>query len=168
MSIENPADRLRHHHLSRAGLQKTAPALALANRIIVARKRLAELHASALEGLDIGVGEADFLMAMRVSHAGTCTPSDLGRQFALTSAGVTRRLDVLESAGLIERRAHPNDRRSIALALTRSGEHLADDVIARKANALKSALEDKLNEAQLNTLIDGLSDFTAALGAARK
>ena len=48
-------------------------------------------------------------------------PTDLSGSMMLTSSGMTKRLDQLERAGLIERRPDPGDRRGVLIALTAEG-----------------------------------------------
>ncbi len=57
-------------------------------------------------------------------------PTDLTGSMMLTSSGMTKRLDKLEHAGLIERRADPGDRRGILIALTPKGRKLIDELTA--------------------------------------
>jgi len=75
---------------------------------------------------------------------------------------MTNRLDRLESAGLIERRPDPNDRRGKLIALTTAGRRLIDQTITRHVaneeqllSALTTAEQEKLN-ALLRKLIAGL------------
>src|SRR5689334_19223620 len=55
-------------------------------------------------------------------------PTDLTNASMLTSSGTTKRLDKLESAGLVRREADPNDRRGTLITLTDAGRELIDAV----------------------------------------
>jgi DNA-binding MarR family transcriptional regulator len=57
-------------------------------------------------------------------------PTDLTGSMMLTSSGMTKRLDKLEHAGLIERRPDPGDRRGVLIALTAKGRALIDELTA--------------------------------------
>lgn len=57
------------------------------------------------------------------------TASELGKRTELDSATMTGIVDRLEAAGLVERRGHPADRRSIEIHLTKRGRTLADGTV---------------------------------------
>src|SRR3954464_7727933 len=64
-------------------------------------------------------GEYDVLAALRRSgEPFSLTPSTLSDTLMLSRAGMTNRLDRLESAGLIARRHNQQDRRSMHIDLT--------------------------------------------------
>jgi hypothetical protein len=78
-------------------------------------------------------------------------PADLAQAVMLTSSGTTKRLDRLESAGLIERRPDPQDRRGLLIELTPAGRRLVDDAVTdhvaaehRLLTALTPAERDQL------------------------
>ena len=72
-------------------------------------------------------GEYDVLAALRRSGAPfTLTPSQLSDSLMLSRAGMTNRLDRLETAGLISRRNNPDDRRSMHIDLTTTGLSMVD------------------------------------------
>jgi len=64
----------------------------------------------------------------------------LGQKLAITSATMTGILDRLEKMALIERRSHPDDRRSILVCLTNQGHRIATEVYAIMVAANKSFL----------------------------
>jgi len=77
-------------------------------------------------------GWFDVLAALRRSGAPyELNPTELSRAMLLSSGGTTKRLDRLESAGLVERRPDPGDRRGTLVRLTRSGKALIDRAVAR-------------------------------------
>ena len=62
-------------------------------------------------------------------------PTDLTNASMLTSSGTTKRLDKLESAGLIARSPDPDDRRGTLITLTDAGRELIDTLtVAHLAN----------------------------------
>jgi DNA-binding MarR family transcriptional regulator len=103
-------------------------------------------------------GWFDLLAALR--RAGSpyeLNPTDLMRSTLLSSGGMTKRLDRLEEAGLVERRPDPADRRGTLVRLTRRGRSLID-----------RALETHLaNEERLLALLSA-SERRALDGALRK
>jgi DNA-binding MarR family transcriptional regulator len=72
-------------------------------------------------------GWHDVLATLRRS-GGTLRPTDLTNASMLTSSGTTKRLDKLESAGLIARTADPGDRRGTLTSLTAAGRRLIDEL----------------------------------------
>jgi DNA-binding MarR family transcriptional regulator len=84
---------------------------------------------------------------------------DLQRSLMLSSGGMTKRLDRLEGAAMIERRADPSDRRGTLISLTGTGLDLIDEVVpaitryetavvtsAISSRTGRSALEDGLRQ----------------------
>lgn len=77
-------------------------------------------------------GEYDVLAALRRAGAPhTLSPSALSDTLMLSRAGMTNRLDRLETAGLIERRNNRDDRRGMHIDLTPAGLELVDDVTTK-------------------------------------
>jgi DNA-binding MarR family transcriptional regulator len=75
-------------------------------------------------------GEFDVLAALRRSGSPfELNPSVLADTLMLSRAGMTGRLDRLESAGLVRRIADADDRRSVRVALTEQGRELIDVVV---------------------------------------
>jgi DNA-binding MarR family transcriptional regulator len=70
---------------------------------------------------------------------GHASPSALAADLGISGAGMTGRLDSLEMAGFIQRRADADDRRRIGVEITRSG---AD--VWRRAMALRGKAEDEV------------------------
>ncbi|MCX5214035.1 MarR family transcriptional regulator [Kitasatospora sp. NBC_00240] len=108
-------------------------------------------------------GEFDVLAALRRSGAPyVLTPSVLAAALMLSRAGMTSRLDRLESAGLVARRLDPGDRRSFHIALTDDGRAAVDaamtDHAANEARLLAplTGAEQAALDAILRKLLDGL------------
>ena len=99
--------------------------------------RLSQLTSAALRSVDavfgphgITVGEFDVLAALRRGGDGTIlTPTALARVAMVSPAGMTNRLNRLEAAGLITRRADPTDRRGSLVELTTAGRQVADRAV---------------------------------------
>lgn len=83
-------------------------------------------------------GEFDVLAALRRSGPPyTLIPSTMADQLMMSRAGMTNRLDRLESAGLVERRLDPDDRRSFQIALTARGHSVVDAALTEHAANLQ-------------------------------
>jgi DNA-binding MarR family transcriptional regulator len=75
-------------------------------------------------------GWFDLLAALR--RAGTpyeLNPTQLMRATLLSSSGMTKRLDRMEAAGMVERRPDPNDRRGTLVRLTRRGKSVIERAV---------------------------------------
>ncbi|HEX4248125.1 MAG TPA: MarR family transcriptional regulator [Pseudonocardia sp.] len=107
----------------------------------------------------LGVGVTEVSALGEIRQDGPLTPSELARRLGLTSPSVTSLLDRLETAGLVARRRHPADRRSVLVELTASGDELlvaafeqfSDDV----ATAVRSASPEHVRE--LGELLGGVA-----------
>jgi DNA-binding MarR family transcriptional regulator len=85
-------------------------------------------------------GWFDLLAALRRAGAPyELNPTQLMQATMLSSGGMTKRLDRLAEAGLVERRPDPADRRGTLVRLTRRGRSTVD-----KAVATHLANEDRL------------------------
>jgi DNA-binding MarR family transcriptional regulator len=116
-----------------------------------------------LAALGLQPGWSDLLAALR--RAGSpfeLNPTDLVRATMLTSGGITKRLDRMTEAGLIERRPDPSDRRGTLVRLTRRGRTVIDKAMpihmANEARLIDSltAAQRRALEGLLRTLLVGL------------
>ena len=75
----------------------------------------------------LGEGEFDILATLRRSGAPfELTPSELAQQTMVTTGAVSKRLDRLETAGLVTRRENLEDARGRVVALTPQGRDTID------------------------------------------
>jgi DNA-binding MarR family transcriptional regulator len=110
-------------------------------------------------------GTFDVLSALR--RAGSpfsLTPKQLAESLMLSGAGMTSRLDRLESLHLVARLPEPNDRRSLKIQLTQKGVKLIDEVIPQIVDA-QWQLVSSLGSTDTATLIDLLRRLTDTLFA---
>lgn len=66
--------------------------------------------------------------------------SELARQVSFSSGGFTRLTDRMVGAGLVERRAHPTDRRGGLVVLTGDGLELVTAAVATQARVLRDVV----------------------------
>ena len=86
--------------------------------------------AKGLDQYGLQPGWFDFLAALRRAGAPyELNPTSLMRATLLSSSGMTKRLDRMEEAGLIERRPDPNDRRGTLVRLTRRGRSVVNRAV---------------------------------------
>lgn len=115
---------------------------------------------------DHGLGEGDFDVLATLRRLGEpyeLTPTELMEQTMVTSGAVTKRLDRLERAGLVERRVSHGDRRSRIVALTARGRELMDRAVeAHLAN--EARLLEALTAEERSTLAGLLAKLGSSLG----
>ncbi|WP_129339132.1 MarR family winged helix-turn-helix transcriptional regulator [Cellulomonas endophytica] len=126
-------------------------------RALEARRR----HLAAAAGLS----ETDLRALFRVAEAGGLAPTGLAAELGLTNGAVTGVADRLVRAGLVRRREHPRDRRSLHLELTPHGLEQVERM-HRDLQALLSAAGSGAGEDDLRTATEVLRRATAALRAA--
>lgn len=88
-------------------------------------------------------GMFDVLAALR--RAGSpyrLPPSRLSKSLMLSGAGMTNRLDRLETLRLIVRQPEPNDRRSVRIQLTAKGLQLVEKLIPQLVEIEKQIVAD--------------------------
>jgi len=119
-----------------AGWRRERPDLDSSAIGIVGRIQRAATHAGGaidgwLGGHDLEQGWFDLLSALRRSGPPyELSPTRLTRSLMLSSGGLTKRLDRMEAAGLIERRPDERDRRGVLVRLTTDGMRAVDAAIA--------------------------------------
>lgn len=95
---------------------------------------------------------------------GLASPSALAADLGISNAGMTGRLDALEKAGFIQRRASADDRRRVHVEATRNGM-----AVWRRAMDLRGAAEEDvlqvLDPAERTTLAALLKKLTLAVEA---
>jgi DNA-binding MarR family transcriptional regulator len=104
--------------------------LVLLGRLLRAATLADERLGQGLAGHGLRPGWFDLLAALR--RAGDpfeLNPSQLMSATMLSSGGMTKRLDRLAEAGLIERRPDPTDRRGTLVRLTRRGRTAIDEAL---------------------------------------
>lgn len=89
-------------------------------------------HESQTRGLN--ATDSRFVFFLASADGEGVTPKQSGEYLELSTGAMTSLIDRLEQRGHIERRPNPNDRRSILLHLTPSGE-----TVARQIGAVYSA-----------------------------
>ena len=105
-------------------------ALGLLGRLVRAAHLADAELAEGIAGHDLQPGWFDLLAALRRSGAPyELNPTELMRATMLSSGGMTKRLDRLEDAGLVERRPDPSDRRGTLVGLTRKGRAVIDEAV---------------------------------------
>src|SRR5512133_1070825 len=140
-------------------------ALGLVGRLVRTVHLADAALAKGLRGHNLQAGWFDLLAALRrTGDPYELNPTELMRATLLSSGGMTKRLDRLAEAGLVERRPDPHDRRGTLVRLTGRGKALVDRALAgRLAN--KDRLLAALDPAERRRLDQRLRKLLSALEA---
>lgn len=79
---------------------------------------------------------------------------DLARRLALTPSGVTRLLESLEEAGLVERATCPDDRRVVYALLTDAGAATLEAASCGHVGSIRALLEEHLTDSEVEQLAE--------------
>jgi DNA-binding MarR family transcriptional regulator len=93
-------------------------------------------------------------------------PVELKELLHVPAQTITGVLDALERAGLIQRKPHPTDRRSVLVELTAAGR-LAVDELCPPLIAVEEACVAGLSSTQLDTLVELLASVQGTIRARR-
>lgn len=103
----------------------------------------------------------DVLINVGAAPEGRVTMSRLSNDIALTTGGVTRLVDRMVDAGLVERSACPSDRRSIHVVLTPEGRNVLDRAIAAHIEGIDRHLMAHLSDKDRANLATVLTKILA-------
>lgn len=112
---------------------------------------------------DLGVGLATAQTLAVVAGVEGCRVHDIVRDLSITVGGASKTVDRLERDGLVERRAHPTDRRSSVITLTRDGaatHRRAQELVAAE---LEARIGGVLSERALQQLHRAIARLRGAL-----
>ena len=96
---------------------------------------------------------SDFAALEALLHKGPLPVNEIGRKVLLTSGSITVAVDRLEAKGLVERRAHADDRRARIVHLTKEGRRLIKRAYAEHAVDMERLAAASLTTAERATLI---------------
>jgi DNA-binding MarR family transcriptional regulator len=146
-------------------------ALALFGRLLRVTQLADSTLTSAMRDRGLQRGWFDLLAALR--RAGSpyeLNPTQLMAATMLSSGGITKRLDSMERAGLLEREPDPTDRRGTIVKLTRRGRALVDrafeEHVANEEQLLEGLTPNqrKSLDALLRTLLEHLEQAESPKG----
>jgi DNA-binding MarR family transcriptional regulator len=115
--------------------------LELVGRVLVLAEHLQRSVNEALAEHGLTLGQFDILATLRrIGPGARLPPKLLMKSVALSSGGMTYRLDQLEEAGLVRREPDALDRRSIVVGLTRKGLEVIDAATTTRFDEAKRSL----------------------------
>ena len=92
------------------------------------------------------LSELDVLLTLQRASEGTLRMNDLASRVVLTKSGITRLVDRLEDARLVERRACPSDRRGFNAVLTAAGRAAIRRTIGTHLRGVAAAFADHIDD----------------------
>jgi MarR family transcriptional regulator, 2-MHQ and catechol-resistance regulon repressor len=102
------------------------------------------------------LGWFDVMIRLGRSPNGRLTMTQLASEVALTSGGVTRLIDRMVEAGLVERTDCPSDRRSVHVVLTLAGTEKLHEATVEHLAGLERHLLEPLDSAEQASLASAL------------
>src|SRR5213592_4835207 len=126
---------------------------------LVAWTTFLQAHASVIRRLEseleskTGMSIADYDVLVTLARGGrTLRMSDLAERVVLSRSGMTRRVDPLEAAGLVERRDCATDRRGAFAHLTEAGLERLQQVGPVHLRGIERHFSSRLAPAELERL----------------
>ncbi|GJM37142.1 MAG: MarR family transcriptional regulator [Acidimicrobiales bacterium] len=143
-AIDGIVDDLQEHYpdLDPSGLP-------IVGRVLRLARHLEDRREVQLASFGLTVADFDVLASLRR----TATPTainvrELQQSLMLSSGGMTKRLDRLESSGLLERERDPNDRRGVLIGLTVAGRDLIDRALPAVLRAERELVDAAIGNAE--------------------
>jgi DNA-binding MarR family transcriptional regulator len=123
-------------------------AFGVTGRVLRLARSIDHLRTEHLSQFDLVPGDFDVLATIRRIEGDTgVNPHRLLRSVLITSGGLTKRLDRLQTAGWVARHPDPDDRRATLLRLTAEGRDLVDralpSLLASEQELIERAFTDR-------------------------
>ena len=118
---------------------------------------LSRLDAELQTTQSMSLADYEVLVQLSQDEAGRMRMSELAERLMLSPSGLTRRLDGLVTAGLVDRVRCPTDRRGAYAVLTGAGRRRLEQVAPSHVEQVRRHFIDRLDRDQLSTLAEILS-----------
>jgi DNA-binding MarR family transcriptional regulator len=120
------------------------------------RRLLQRLDAELQATQGLSVSDYGVLVELSEAEGGAMRMSDLAERMLLSPSGLTRRLDSMVEAGLVERARCPTDRRGAFAVLTPAGRARLEAAAPDHVDQVRRHFVDRLSRDQLETLGEAL------------
>lgn len=146
----------------RRGWGEAAPGMAAVTSLMRAQQIVAARVEATLKPFGVTFARYEVLMLLTFSRRGTLPMKLIGSRLQVHPTSVTNAVDRLESAGLVTRSTHPDDRRAFIVALTDAGRDLA----RRATEALNAEVfgAPGLGANDLESLVEVIGRMRSAAG----
>ena len=143
-----------HRHWVDHGWGDAADGMAAITSLMRAHQIAVSRAEALLKPFGITFARYETLMLLHFSKRASLPMSVLGSRLQVHQTSVTNAVDRLEAAGLVERRPHPEDRRSTLVAITPAGAAVAEQATAVLNEQLFA--DPGLSRAGVNSLVSVL------------
>jgi DNA-binding MarR family transcriptional regulator len=145
---------------------RTRPALDAWIRLLRAHAATTRaLSAQLIAEHSLTINDYEALLHLSRAEDGRMRRVDLAGQLLLTASGVTRLLDGLEAAGLVEKAACASDRRVTYAVLTEDGRERLEAASRSHIAAVREVFESRFVDEELAELATLLERLPGAAGA---
>ena len=114
-----------------------------------------EIQARLRDRFGVSLARFDFLAQLERADGGELTMTELSQQLMVSGGNITGLTDRLAKEGLVERRAHPADRRVQSIDLTSEGKALFAEMAGEHAQWVSEILS-KLEAEDFDVLLKAL------------
>lgn len=114
---------------------------------------------------DLTINDYDCLLHLSHAEEGRMRRVDLADKLMLTASGVTRLLDGLEAAGLVERASCATDRRVVYAVMTDEGRARLEQASESHLAGIRGFLEERFSGEELDQLAELLGRLPEAAEA---
>ena len=124
-----PADPIKeaHRQWTEHGWADAADGMAMVTSVMRVQQILLKRVEDVLRPRGLTFARYEILMLLSFTKSGAMAMKRVGARLQVHPTSVTSAVDRLEVQGLVERRAHPSDRRAVLAAITDSGRSIAAD-----------------------------------------
>ncbi len=130
-----------------------APAVRAYTRLLRAHAATTRcLSARLLADHGLSINDYEALQALSEAENGALKRVALARRLVLTPSGITRLLEGLETAGLVERASCPSDLRITYARLTEAGASVLAGASCDHERSITAVLRESLSDEEIDTL----------------
>jgi DNA-binding MarR family transcriptional regulator len=129
-----------------------SPALRAWGELLRGHAAATRLLSAELSEHDLTINDYEALALLSQAEDGRLKRVELARRLVLTPSGVTRLLEGLEAAGLVERAACPSDLRVVYAQLTELGRERLSAASRGHVGSVRALFEEFLTDDELETL----------------
>jgi DNA-binding MarR family transcriptional regulator len=129
-----------------------SPALRAWGQLLRGHAAATRLLSAELQQYGLTINDYEALLLLSQAEGGRLRRVDLARRLVLTPSGVTRLLEGLEAAGLVERADCPADLRVVYAQLNEHGRESLSRASCGQVGSVRAVFEEYFSDEELETL----------------